>query len=364
MRAAIVPALLAAVTASAAAAEKIHFDKAAFDAKASAAADVGLTGVIAVTGPKSELTRRASGPEADAPLWPWGSLSKQVAAALIMRLIDQGKMTLDTSIGSALPDFPNTQTAAVTVRELLLHTSGLPNPDATPADANGVPAFYTRTDPMAGGRADAIGFCAGGAVSEPGSTFSYNNCDTIVLGAMIEAATGRQYASLLKEEIAEPAGIASLRLASPNEHPVQARGTGGPIPRVNLATFGAGGALIGTVDGVLAFDRALMANRLVSPEGTAEMWKGDPALGYVALGAWSFEAPLTGCEGNVKLVERRGSVDGIQMRNIIAPEKHLAVVVFTDNADAEFGEIWQGKGTSYDLASAAFCAATKTEPPP
>lgn len=341
---------------------KVHFDKPAFDAAATAAANAGLTGVIAVTGPRGELYRHASGPEADAALWPWGSLSKQVAAALAMRLIDQGKLSLDTTIGSALPDFPNPQTAAVTVRQLLMHTSGLPNPEETPKDASGVPSFYTRSDPSAGGRGDAIGFCAGAASGEPGAAFSYNNCDTIVLGAVIAAEMGRQYDGLIRDEIATPAGLTSLRFASPNEHPVTAHGEKGVVPRVNLATFGAGGALVGTVDDVLRFDRALMNGLLVSKDGTAEMWKGDPALGYVALGAWSFETPLAGCEGQVKLVERRGSVDGIQMRNIIAPGKKLALVIFTDNADTEFGEIWQGKGPSYDLASAAFCAAPSPKP--
>lgn len=363
MKAAFPIVAACALALPAAALEKIPFDEAAFDAKAVAAADDGLTGVIAVTSVNRELYRHASGPEADATLWPWGSLSKQVMAALVMRLVDQGRLTLDTTIASALPDFPNSQTASVTVRQLLMHTSGLPNPDATPPGANGVPSFYLRSDPMAGGRTDAVGFCAGAASAEPGTVFSTNNCDSIVLGAVIEAETGRQYTTLLKDEVGEPAGLKALRFASPNEHPVAARGAKGPVPRMNIATLGAGGALVGTVDDALAFDRALMKGTLVSDAGTAEMWKGDPALGYISLGAWVFAAPLAGCEGEVKLVERRGSVDGIQMRNIIAPEKKLALVVFTDNADVEFGEIRQGKGASYDLASAAFCATGSTEKP-
>lgn len=365
MKTALPALLLAALSAAPvmAAPGKAYFDEAAFDAKAKAAAEAGLSGIIAVTSAKGALYRYASGPEADAKLWPWGSLSKQVAAALTMRLVDQGRLTLDTTIASALPDFPNSQTASVTVRQLLMHTSGLPNPEATAPGEGGVPSFYLRSDPMAGGRSDAVGYCAGQASAKPGETFAYNNCDTIVLGAMIEAATGRQYGPLLAEEIAAPAGLTSLRFASPNEHPVEARGTSGPIPRMNIATLGAGGALVGTIDDALAFDRALLRGTLVSEASTAEMWKGEPSLGFVALGAWSFEAPLAGCEGQVKLVERRGSVDGIQMRNILAPAKNLALVIFTDNADVEFGEIWQSKGVSFDLASAAFCAPEEKEPP-
>ena len=98
-----------------------------------------------------------------------------------------------------------------------------------------------------------------------------------------------------------------------------------------------------------------MNGTLMSADARDAMWKGEPSLGYAALGAWSFAAPLEGCRGPVKLVERRGSVDGVQTRNIIAPDLKLALVVFTPQADYDFGEIWQAKGTSYKLASAAFC---------
>ena len=365
MKPVLVAALAAALAIVAAeAAPRAKFSHDAFDVRAKAAAETGLTGIIAVTSNQRELYRYASGPEANAKLWPWGSLSKQVAAALAMRLVDQKRIALDTTIAAVVPDFPNSQTGRATLRDLLVHTSGLANPEATPPGEGGVPAFYLRTDPMAGGRADAIGYCARAATAEPGEVFSYNNCDTIVLGAMLEAVTGRQYAGLLRDEIARPAGLASLRFAGVGEHPVAARGGGGPLPRINIATLGAGGALVGSIDDALAFDRGLMNGRFVSEAGTAAMWTGDSALGFMAPGALAYEAPLTGCPDKVKLVERRGSVDGVQMRNIIAPDKKLALLVFTDNADIVFGDIWKASGISFDLASAAFCAAKKEEPPP
>lgn len=361
MKAALTCLAAALLTAPAVAYKRIPFDKEVFAAAAEAAAVAGLTGVIAVTDIRQERFRLTTGPEADARLWPWGSLSKQVAAALTMRLIDKGKLTLDTTIAMALPDFPNSEKASVTVRQLLTHTTGLANPEATPPGANGVPSFYLRIDPRAGTRDDAVGYCAGTPSGPAGAAFAYNNCDTIVLGAILEARASHQLSSLLEDEIVKPAGMKTLRFATPDEHPVQARGAEGKVPRMNIATMGIGGALVGSVSDALAFDRALMNGTLISDEGTAVMWTGDPALGYVALGAWAFSAPLAGCEGEVKLIERRGSVDGVQMRNIIAPEEKLALVVFTDNADVEFGEIWQGKGVSYDLASAAFCAKSEAE---
>ena len=131
-------------------------------------------------------------------------------------------------------------------------------------------------------------------------------------------------------------------------------GDGRPEPAFELATFGAAGALNGTARDLLAFNHSLVGHRLVSPASTAEMWRGDPRLGYAALGAWSFPAALRGCAEPVRLIERRGAIGGIQVRNVIAPERG-ALIVFTNSAAVEFGEIWQGAGLSDDLLSVALC---------
>ena len=93
----------------------------------------------------------------------------------------------------------------------------------------------------------------------------------------------------------------------------------------------------------------------MKPAATATMWTGEPRWGYTALGAWAFPAKLTGCAKPTRLIERRGDVGGIQVRNILAPDAGLAFIVFTNNADFEFGEIWQGRGFSHDLLAADLC---------
>jgi hypothetical protein len=98
-----------------------------------------------------------------------------------------------------------------------------------------------------------------------------------------------------------------------------------------------------------------MTGRLLSPSSRATLWQGDPALGYQALGVWSFPAELAGCKGPVALIERRGDFAGIQIRNLMAPDLGRAMVIFTNEAGFDFGEIWQAQGPSFDLASAAFC---------
>lgn len=285
--------------------------------------------------------------------WIWGSVSKQVTAALTMMEVDRGSVALDDTIARHLPGFPDPQGRTATLRQLLQHTSGLADPEAGIADGS-VPPFLLRRDRAAGGPADAISLCAGPPAGERGR-FSYNNCDTIVAAAMLANAAGRSFEALLATRILRPLGMTGTRLARPNEKLPFAASQAGAAP-INIAAYGAAGALVGPATDLLRFDQALMSGKLMSDASRRAMWAGEPSLGYAALGAWSFAAPLKGCAAPVRLVERRGSVDGVQTRNILAPDLGRAVIVFTPRADFDFGEIWQGAGASYDIASAAFCA--------
>ena len=126
---------------------------------------------------------------------------------------------------------------------------------------------------------------------------------------------------------------------------------------IDVGRFGAAGALAGPPSDLARFDRALMDGRLLKPETRAEMWRGDPKLGYAALGQWAYSVKLKGCATPQRLVERRGEIGNVQVRNVIAPDRGIAVIAFADRP-AEFGEPWQGRGLTYDLMSAALCPAT------
>ena len=110
-----------------------------------------------------------------------------------------------------------------------------------------------------------------------------------------------------------------------------------------------------TADDLLKFDRALIDGKLLGPAATKAMWDGDPKLGYAALGAWSYPVKPRGCTAAQHIVERRGEVGNVQVRNLIAPERGIAIVAFTATSTTDFGEPWQGKGLTFELLSAALC---------
>lgn len=322
------------------------------DEAVASAAESGLTGQVVVADQRGVIFDRTLGLPSAPKQWIWGSVSKQVTAALVMQEVDRGLLKLDDRVADHLADFANAEGRQVTIRQLLQHTSGLANPDrGTKSDE--VPAFYFRTNKGASGDSDAVGFCAG-PLSGTRGAFVYNNCDTIVAGAILERVTRKSFGKLLAERLTKPLRMTSTRLARSGERLELGSSQSSKRP-VNVAAYGPSGAIIGSARDLVRFDQALLAGKLISAAARDEMWTGEPSLGFVALGAWSFAAPLKGCTGQIRLVERRGSVDGVQSRNIIAPDLGRALIVFTPNSSLDFGEIWQGKGLSYSLASAAFC---------
>lgn len=336
-------------------------------AAVSSAAEHGFRGVVLLGDQRRILFQEAVGNADDetgaahrvGEIWPWASVTKQVTAVLIMQEVQRGRLSLDTTIAQALPAFTGLSRGAVTVKQLLQHTSGLPNPDGGPVDpANGAPSFYLRSPAPQREASDALGFCASAPAANPGERFDYNNCDYIVLGAILERLNHRSFAQLVAQRIAAPAGLQTLRVAPrrrQSHRDVAGYVHGRQAPPFNEATFGASGALFGSPYDLLAFDRALMSGVLLRRAALETLWRGDASVGYVALGAWSFSAPLLGCAAPVQMVERRGAIGGVQVRNIIAPAIGRALIVFANDADIEFGEIWQGAGLSYELASASFC---------
>jgi len=308
--------------------------------------------------------------------WRWASVSKQVTALITMRLVERGRLSLDDRLDALPPAFKAARAADISVRDLLRHTSGLPNPNDTPAtDAqpDAMPGFYTRSFNDDHGPVDAaLGYCAGRPLAAPGERFLYNNCDTLVLQAVLERRTGKPYARLMADEVARPLGVTQMAFAGASAPAAVARegmAVGTPVglpvgrmadgtaePAFNLASYGAGGAIVGTPEAMWRFDRALMNGELLGAAATRTMWEGDPKLGYVALGAWSFPARLVGCSQPLTLVERRGEIGGVQVRNLLVPDRQAALIVFSNNGRTEFGEIWQGRGLAFERASAAFCA--------
>jgi D-alanyl-D-alanine carboxypeptidase len=324
--------------------------------------DSKFSGTLGIAGQKLtyswQYDRERIGPSDkgfNAPLWRWASVTKQVIAVLVLQEVAKGTIGLDKPLSEYSPRFKSANAGKITVRQLLRHQSGLPNPDDSAASADSVAAYYLPG--YKGSRDPLTGYCAGTPKGEPGGNWAYNNCDYIVAGALLEAVTGKKWSKLVQDRINKPLGLKTMG-AYPAGKLTHSGVIGGqPEPKIELSAFAAAGGLYGTLSDLLEFDRALMSGKLLAKKELDQLWDGQPDLGYIALGQWVFDAPLKECPSPVKLVERRGSIGGVQVRNFIAPDKQTAVAIFTDKSesDFEFGEIWQGSGFSHDVLNFALC---------
>ncbi|GAA4711797.1 beta-lactamase family protein [Sphingomonas lutea] len=289
--------------------------------------------------------------------WRWASITKQLAAVIAMQEVAAGRLDLDAPVARYWSDWRAPNAATIRIRDLLNHNSGLPQPDESQADAQGVPAFYRSG---AASPADAAaGFCAGPPKAKPPAKFDYNNCDTIVLAEVLARITGKPFPALLRERIVAPLKLDSVGMFEFGQAPVGHVAPIGDVREIdgliNLGVNGASAGAYGTIADLWRFDHALLQGSLVPAAQRAQMWTAQESNGFLNAFQWTYPAPLKGCSGPVKIVERQGLVGGIELRNWLLPETGRALILFSRKRPTNLGDPWEGKGFAFDLLSAVAC---------
>ena len=140
-------------------------------------------------------------------LFGFGSITKTFVAAIILQLFDEGRLSLDDSLGKWIDDYPNID-SSITIRQLLNHGSGIYN--YTDSDFwNKVNAntdhVWTPSEILAQVKPPpSIGF------SPP----RYSNTNYILLGMIVEAVTGSSFEQELQQRIIGPLQLDSTRLVT------------------------------------------------------------------------------------------------------------------------------------------------------
>jgi D-alanyl-D-alanine carboxypeptidase len=136
------------------------------------------------------------------------SVSKAFNGAVALHLVGEGKLSLTETIGKALPKLPKAW-RAVTLGELLRHTSGLPNYTSSKG-------FSHQTLSNRAGfvsPAKIIKWVAKQPLAfKPGSRYEYSNTDNIVVALMVEAATQATYENELQQIVLGPAQLTQTTL--------------------------------------------------------------------------------------------------------------------------------------------------------
>ncbi|MFF2087244.1 serine hydrolase domain-containing protein [Nocardia sp. NPDC058176] len=223
-----------------------------------------------------------------------GSLSKSFTAVGVLRAVDAGLVDLDRPVTTYLPEFT---TAAITVAQLLHHTSGLStvdggrdllNPERTLAQRVALARDFEPT-------------------ALPGETFQYSNINYAILGLLLERVSGKTYPEYLSDEVLTPLGLSSTILDAETARaagliPGTVSFFGLALPRTQSVFPGAlaDGYIISTARDLLSYARFHLGDGrgVLSPESMAALHTpgirlpGDPdpvSTGY-AMGWYTGES--------------------------------------------------------------------------
>lgn len=258
-----------------------------------------------------------------------GSITKQFAAAVVLQLAAEGKLSLDDRLDRFVVGYPEPG-GRTTVRQLLNHTSGVQSYTSIPGWMEAKMASPLTTTQLIAEFRDLP------APSQPGEKWEYNNSGYVLVGAVIEAVTGKPWAKAVEERIAGPLRLRSVRDGVGEDRiPGMARGyasidgTQVPAAAIHMSVPGAAGALTGTVGDLARWADALHHGKVVPARYYAQMiaptalpdGKSAP-YGY-GLGQGTLRGRAT--------IEHSGGIPGFSTDSLYFPKQDIFVAVFANS---------------------------------
>ncbi len=276
------------------------------------------------------------------------SVSKQFTTMAVMLLEEEGRLGYDDPVSRYLPQL--SPYAAVTFRQLMTHTGGLPE-------------YYDVIDTSGGmpSNADALALLATmhGTVFTPGERYEYSNPGYDVLASLVAAVSGMDFPAFVHERIFAPLGMEGT-LAHDHTRPEVPHRAIGYAPGENGAGYvldnddplngivGSGG-VFSTLNDLYRWDQALYGSALVS-ESTMEEAFTRARLNDGRTIDYGFGWRIDEHAGHLR-VRHGGSWVGFRNHLARCPEERFSVIILSNRADMNAEEyvdritaIWQGEG--------------------
>ncbi|WP_035791831.1 serine hydrolase domain-containing protein [Kitasatospora mediocidica] len=225
-----------------------------------------------------------------------GSNTKAFTSTVLLQLEAEGKLSLDDTVARWLPAAVNANGydgTKITLRELLNHTSGLPDYAGTAQVSGPYALDLNPNQAWAPQSLVDIALASRAPVAAPGQKWSYANTNYVLAGMVITAVTGNSPATEIQNRIIAPLGLTNTTFptSDPNlygnylhgyVHPVVFYTNDVTVSDVQL--FGPAGAMVSTLDDLTAFGRALLTGKLLPPAQEAELKTTVPVDGSATTG--------------------------------------------------------------------------------
>ena len=314
---------------------------------------VGVTAVLetpdgTVTAHSGTADQRTGAPARPQAHVRAGSTTKPFIATVMLQLVGEGELSLEDTVEEWLPGVvtgDEIDGSRITVRQLLQHTSGLPDylgrPDVLPAfhSAAGFHEnqlrHYTDEELVAGALRSSAEFA-------PGADWSYSNTNYILAGMIIERVTGHSWEREVQDRVIEPLNLTGTELRGDDPtlpppflrgyHTFPEDGRRADTTVFNTTGASASGALISTPRDIDRFLSALIGGELLRPAELAEMQRVRdlPGRTDVSYGLGLFRRELT-CGGF--FWGHGGTALGYNNENGVTADGSRAVTVATNSFD-------------------------------
>lgn len=251
-----------------------------------------------------------------------GSITKQFTAVAIMRLAEEGKLSVDDELKKYISGYP-THGYRITLHHLLTHTSGIR--DFTTLYGERRRLDLTDEQVLGIFRSEEMDFA-------PGTRYKYNNSSYYMLGMIIEKLTGRSFGDYLDSAFFKPLGMTQTSYCR-NDPIIPHRSQGYAIKDKKLVNAeiismnvpGAAGGLCSTVGDLITWTRALHGGKVLSKESYQKLLT--PATlndGTPTTSAYGLEV---GTRDGPRSIEHDGGISGFASSLAYYPESDLTIVV-------------------------------------
>ncbi|MGW2132189.1 serine hydrolase domain-containing protein [Streptomyces coelicoflavus] len=265
-----------------------------------------------------------------------GSNTKTFTATVVLQLVDEGKINLDAPVDDYLPGLlrgDGIDGRNITVRQLLQHTSGLPNYDEVILEdylTNKQHRYFEPREIL-----DVV--LNKKALSAPGVRWNYSNANYIVAGLLVQKVTGRPIGEEVTDRIIEPLHLRHTYWPAIGDQTIKGRHPHGyfaatpdtPYTDVTEQDPSAGwaaGALISTPSDVNRFFSALLDGKLLEPAQLKEMQTTVGAVKDVRYGLGLATVNLS-CGGFAWT--HGGNTPGYTINNAVTKDGRAAAVAVT-----------------------------------
>lgn len=270
-----------------------------------------------------------------------GSNTKTFVATVVLQLVGEGKIDLDVPVETYLPNLVRGEGIdgrKITVRQLLQHTSGLPDYDGDVVQDYLTKMRHTYFEPR-----QLLDFgLSRPALFAPGTGWEYSNTNYVVAGLLVQKVTGRPIGEEITDRVINRIGLRHTYWPAVGDQSIHgahpqgyfAAKPGDPLVDVTESDPSAGwaaGAMISTPDDILRFFTALIDGRLLAPEQLKQMQstvaapgsdvRGDERYG---LGLQTFSLSCGGFAWG-----HGGAYPGYETANAVTTDGRGAVVAVT-----------------------------------